>query len=204
MTDFEERENIMSRTCCQHPMQTAEWICQTCDVLFCDECVIHKKVGKFTAHICPLPQCRGRCVPFDVNQATGSVEAAGREKEPKKEKKPLEKFEPRRYLTRYYIALAFPSLALISYDVLVAVQGRSPLWWIVVAWAGLIFLMSGRYFWAYVMVTGISGMYTLLCFHRIYSHQFYANDNMLLNKICLGFWILTLIFLLYSYSEFSD
>lgn len=191
-------------SCAFHPGNVAKWACQNCKSLFCESCVVHKAVGKFKANICPKPECRGRCVAVAVDEFSGSVEEVV---EPKEEEKSLIKKDTshvKRYLTRYYFSLIFPGVALITYDIMIYLQGRSPQIWLIVAWALLIFLMSGRYFWAYVFVASICFFHTVYSFYRIYAHTLFKDSSQLVNWIAIGLWLASFLILACSHSEFSE
>jgi hypothetical protein len=191
-------------SCAFHPGEVAKWACQSCKSLFCDACIVHKSVGKFKAHICPKPECRGRCVPVRVDEFSGSVEEAA---PPKEEVKSLIKRDAspvKRYLTRYYLSLFIPAFTLIAYDIMLFFQGRKPLLWLVVAWGLLIFLMSGRYFWAYVFVATICFLHVAYSIYRIYAHTLFKDSNQLVNWISIGLWLASFLILACSHSEFSE
>ena len=194
-------------TCVFHPDLAAEWVCQRCKTLYCKECVVHKSLAKIVAHICPNDRCRARCVPVKVDEITGRMEY---KEEPKPEVKTKRPGEPgsetlaKRILTRYYIALAMPALTFLVYDIFLKIQGRTPLFWLFIVWAGLIFLMSGRQFWAYVFVSTISFFHVAWCLYRILSQAQYKNDIPTLNWISFGLWILTFLVLALSHPEFTD
>jgi len=191
-------------SCCIHPGNPPEWVCTGCRRYYCDQCVDHKKVGKFVAHICPSPQCRGRCVAVAMDSRTGEIEEAEAAPQRKEKKESRLKEAKQRFLTRYYISLVFPSITLVTYDIFLVLQGKNPVWWLLFLWACLIFLMSGRYFWSYVCVALFCFMFSLNSFYRIYSHNLYPKDNPLLNKIALGMWVLSFLILLVSHPEFDD
>ena len=193
-----------AHTCIIHPDLPAEWECQRCKTLYCNECVIHKTLGKIVAHICPNDHCRARCLPIKVDEITGRIEF-------KEEPKPEGKTEPsrsgilaKRILTRFYISLALPFLTLVVYDAFLFLQGRSPMVWLILPWAGLIFLMSGRVFWSYVFVSTISFFHVAWCLYRLISQQHYKGDIPVLNWIAIGLWCLTFLVLVCSHSEFTE
>lgn len=190
-------------SCVFHPGVIAKWTCQSCKNLFCDACVIHKSIGKFKAHICPNPQCRGRCTPIQVDEFSGNVqEVAEPEKE---EKKLIKEVSPlKRYLTRYYLSIFFPGFTLIAYDIMLALEGRKPILWLILAWALLLFLISGRYFWAYVFVTTICFFHAVYSGYRIYAQFIFKDANNLVNGIALALWLLSFLILVFSHSEFSE
>jgi len=194
-------------TCVFHPDIAAEWICQRCKTLYCKECVVHKALKKIVAHICPDDKCRARCVPIKVDEFTGKIEyreESGAEVKSAKPEERASKILAKRFLTRYYIALAMPGLTFLVYDIFLKIQGRTPLFWLLIVWAGLIFLMSGRQFWAYVFVSTISFFHVAWCIYRILSHAQYKNDIQTLNWVSLCLWALSFLVLVFSYQEFTE
>ena len=54
---FIRRKTGMSIFCSYHPTRPAEWECEYCDQLLCNECIIHRRIsrpaGESVYHICP-------------------------------------------------------------------------------------------------------------------------------------------------------
>ena len=208
MNNDDKKEIYPGNVCHFHPERKAEWRCASCKRVYCNDCTVHKRVGKFVAHICPEESCRGKCLKVSVDEATGTIESMEESQEEgggkKKQKSKVARIFSRRYLTRFYLALILPCLALATHDVFLIIQGRTPHLWLLLAWAGLIFLMSGRYFWPYVTIALFTAGYTIYCFQRLYSHQFHPEDNTALYGISLGLWGASLLFLAVSSAEFTE
>jgi B-box zinc finger protein len=195
--------SIKGKYCHYHPDQKAKWICTTCKALFCENCVEHKKVGKFTANICPREECRGRCMAVEIHDVSGSIKIIEQDKDKEKNQFSL-KLKAKQYLSKYYLSLAVPTLVLILYDIFRYMDNRKPFWWVIVVWAGLIFLMTARNYVAYMIMTVLNAVFALQCIYGITSIMYNQDDSQLLNKSFLALWILSFLILIYSYREFSD
>jgi len=205
MINSQQNNPISPLVCCFHPGKIAEWRCSSCNNIYCNDCVVHKKIGKFVAHICPKPECKGRCMPLAEDQENSNESDRAESRDQKKSLIAAYRKKPKHYLSRFYLSLFMPGLALILYDILLVLQGRNPSIWLILGWAALIFLMSGRYFWSFFCVATISAFHVIYCFYRIYSHDIlFKNDSNLLNGISLGLWLLTTLILIFSYQEFTE
>ena len=207
-----KRINVDNRTeisvlpfCVFHPAKESVWVCCACHSSYCDDCVTHRHMGgKFTAHICPRPECRGRCVPVQVDPATGNLFPPEEDGEIEKNSTPRHIFKPGRLVARFYLSLILPMAAIIIHDVFWAIQGHHPSWVMLITWAALVFLMSGRRFWAYICVLFFNMVHIIFFIHRIISHRFSPGDKPPLLYIALGVWVVAFLMLAISWQEFTE
>ncbi len=187
-------------TCPRHPGQLPEWLCSSCGTGWCNECVIHKNLGKVVVHICPDDTCRGRCMKATMDPLTGRPAEAAPEKA---QYSRIPRRSVKHYLTRYWLALAVPSFTLIVTTMFGMIQGGPFLWWTYVIWVALVFLMSARNFWPYVLVSCFCAFKAFMSLTGILSQE-YGMGHPLINKISLGLWCLSLVILAVSWSEFNE
>ena len=190
--------------CTFHPAKESVWVCCACHTAYCDDCVTHRQMGKFIAHICPRPECRGRCVPVQVDPATGELLVPGEDGKIEEKTTPHHIFKLERSLIRFYLALILPMAVIIIHDVFWMIQGHHPSWGMLIIWAALVFLMSGRRFWAYICLMFFNMVHVIFFIFRVTSHRFSPGDKPLLLYIAMGVWIVTFLMLAISWSEFSE
>ena len=174
-------------------------MCQSCKKSYCDNCVIRRKLGKFMAFVCPDEECCGRCVELSEVAETGKRPSLPNG-EPDSVKSGFGRFFRKRIL--FYLALILPAASLIFHDVLLYMKGGSPLWWLHIGWACLIYLMARRRFFALAWMTLFCLLYGVYTGYLLKSGDFGAPARLL--QISLLIWGASVIVLVTDYTEFTE
>lgn len=202
----------VSPVCSRHPERKGPWVCVTCHRYFCYDCVVHKNLGSVIVHVCPCEECRGRCIEgtYDERKDVIVEHSSG---ENNKSHMTFS-FSLKRIKNRFALSMIIPTVTFLISQGMSIMGGGQAVTWLIPVWAALIFLMSGRMFWPYVIIFCCSVFGFIFSIFRLVGKDVlsgfrtfdYITTGLSLefDIMMLGMWLASIIILGISYYEFTE